>query len=101
MMNLNLLYLLLSALLLLCLAPMPYGYYQLVRFIAMVLCVVFAYNYWIKDIKPLAITFGALALLFQPFIKIALGRAMWNVTDVVVALGLIGLYLYEKKRSCS
>lgn len=101
MMNLNLLYLLLSALLLLCLAPMPYGYYQLVRFIAMVLFVVFAYNYWIKDIKPLAITFGALALLFQPFIKIALGRAMWNVTDVVVALGLIGLYLYEKKRSCS
>ena len=101
MMNLNLLYLLLSALLLLCLAPMPYGYYLLVRFIAMVLFVVFAYNYWIKDIKPLAITFGALALLFQPFIKIALGRAMWNVTDVVVALGLIGLYLYEKKRSCS
>ena len=101
MMNLNLLYLLLSALLLLCLAPMPYGYYQLVRFIAMVLFVVFAYNYWIKDIKPLAITFGALALLFQQFIKIALGRAMWNVTDVVVALGLIGLYLYEKKRSCS
>ena len=101
MINLNLLYLLLSALLLLCLAPMPYGYYQLVRFIAMVLFVVFAYNYWIKDIKPLAITFGALALLFQPFIKIALGRAMWNVTDVVVALGLIGLYLYEKKRSCS
>ena len=67
----------------------------------MVLFVVFAYNYWIKDIKPLAITFGALALLFQPFIKIAFGRAMWNVTDVVVALGLIGLYLYEKKRSCS
>ena len=30
-MNIKLLYLLLSALLLLCLAPMPYGYYQLVR----------------------------------------------------------------------
>ena len=36
-MNIKLLYLLLSALLLLCLAPMPYGYYQLVRFISMVL----------------------------------------------------------------
>ena len=96
-MKIKLLYLLLSALLLLCLAPMPYGYYQLVRFVAMVLFVVFAYNYWIKDIKPLAITFGALALLFQPFIKVALGRTMWNVTDVVVALGLLGLYLYEKK----
>jgi hypothetical protein len=77
---------------------MPYGYYQLVRFVAMVLFAIYAYNYWIKEIKPLAITFGALALLFQPFIKVALGRAMWNVTDVVVALGLIGLYLYENNK---
>ena len=75
-MNIKLLYLLLSALLLLCLAPMPYGYYQLVRFISMVLFALFAYNYWIKEIKPLAITYGALALLFQPFVKVALGRAM-------------------------
>lgn len=59
----------------------------------------FAYNYWIKEIKPLAITYGALALLFQPFVKVALGRAMWNVTDVVVALGLIGIYLYENNKA--
>ena len=97
-MNIKLLYLLLSALLLLCLAPMPYGYYQLVRFISMVLFALFAYNYWIKEIKPLAITYGALALLFQPFVKVALGRAMWNVTDVV-ALGLIGIYLYEDNKA--
>lgn len=96
-MKIKLLYLLLSALLLICLAPMPYGYFQIVRFIAMVIFVVFAYNYWIKDMKPLAITFGALALLFQPFIKVALGRGMWNVIDVIVSLGLIGLYLYERK----
>jgi len=37
---------------------------------------------------------GALALLFQPFYKIALGRAVWNVVDVVVAAGL--LYLVVK-----
>lgn len=98
-MNIKLLYLLLSALLLFCLAPMPYGYYQLVRFVSMVLFALFAYNYWIKEIKSLAITFGALALLFQPFIKVSLGRAMWNVTDVVVALGLIGIYLYENNKA--
>lgn len=97
-MNIKLLYLLLSALLLLCLAPMPYGYYQLVRFVSIVLFALFAYNYWIKEIKPLAITYGALALLFQPFIKVSLGRAMWNVTDVV-ALGLIGIYLYENNKA--
>ena len=78
-------YLILAALLLLCLASMPYGYYQLVRFVAMVLFAVFAYNYWRNDQQPLTIVFIALALLFQPFMKIALGRAMWNIVDVIVA----------------
>ena len=58
---------------------------------------VFAYSYWGKDSKPLAVTFGALALLFQPFLKIVLGRVMWNIVDVLVALGLIMLFFYERK----
>ncbi|MBQ6064697.1 MAG: hypothetical protein IJK87_13900 [Prevotella sp.] len=45
----------------------------------------------------MAITFGALALLFQPFVKVALGRMMWNVVDVIVAILLIALYLREGK----
>ena len=97
-MNIRTLYLILSALLVLCLAPMPYGYYQLVRFVAMVIFVLFAYNQWIWDKKPLAITFGALALLFQPFMKVALGRAIWNIVDIAVAVGLVVLFLYEKNR---
>ena len=91
-------YLILAALLLLCLAPMPYGYYQLVRFVAMVLFAVFAYNYWKNDKQPLAIVFIALALLFQPFMKIALGRAMWNIVDVIVALGMITLWWLERNK---
>ena len=38
-------YLILAALMLLCLAPMPYGYYMLVRFVAMVVFGVMAYQY--------------------------------------------------------
>ena len=86
-------YLLLAALLLLCLAPMPYGYYQLVRFVAMVAFAVMAWNYYEKKQEVWAIVFGALALLFQPFVKIALGRLVWNVVDVVVAVLLIGISL--------
>ena len=92
------LYLILSALLLLCLAPMPYGYYQLVRFVAMVVFGVMAYKYYEEKKNVLAITFGALALLFQPFIKVALGRTMWNVVDVAVAIGLIVLFIIEKDK---
>ena len=39
------------------------------------------------------LVFGALALLFQPLVKIALGRLVWNVVDVVVAVLLIGISL--------
>ncbi len=86
----------LAALLLLCLAPMPYGYYQFVRFVAMVVFAVMAYRYYEEKKNQLAIVFGALALLFQPFIKVALGKAIWNVVDVVVAIALILLWYRNK-----
>ncbi|MBP5375388.1 MAG: hypothetical protein J6Y38_03540 [Bacteroidaceae bacterium] len=36
-------------------------------------------------------------LLFQPFIKIALGRTMWNIVDVIVAILLVWLWIKERK----
>lgn len=87
----------LAVMLLLCLAPMPYGYYELVRFVAMVAFGYMAYEYSEADNTELTVTFGALAFLFQPFIKIALGRTVWNVVDVAVALLLIGLMLKERQ----
>ena len=90
-------YIILSVLLLLCLAPMPYGYYQLVRFIAMTVFGVMAWLLgYIKDDSTtilskvsMAIVFGALALLFQPFLKISLGRTIWNIIDIAVVVLLI------------
>lgn len=82
-------YIVLSVLLLLCLAPMPYGYYQLVRFIAAIVFIVLAKLHYNTKEVFLSVVFGALALLFQPFIKIALGRTIWNIVDVIVAILLI------------
>ena len=90
-------YLILAALMLLCLAPMPYGYFQLVRFVAMVAFGLMAYQYYVRHKSIAATVFGVLALLFQPIYKIALGRATWNVIDVVVAALLIGLFVLEKR----
>ena len=73
------LYLILSILLLLCLLPMPYGYYILVRFVSMVAFGVMAYLYIQQNRKGWAVTFGVLSLLFQPFIKIALGRTIATI----------------------
>lgn len=90
-------YLILAALMLLCLAPMPYGYFQLVRFVAMVAFGLMAYHYYVNNKAIAAVVFGVLALLFQPIYKIALGRATWNVIDVLVAVLLIALYILEKR----
>ena len=90
-------YLILAAMMLLCLAPMPYGYFQLVRFVAMVVFGVMAYQYHMRQKTVATVIFVVLALLFQPIYKIALGRATWNVIDVLVAALLIGLYVLEKQ----
>lgn len=90
------LYLILSAILLFCLLPMPYGYYMLVRFVSMVAFGVMAYRYYTQSKVALTVTLASLALLFQPFIKIALGRTMWNVVDVIVAILLMLLWMKER-----
>ena len=91
-------YLILAAMMLLCLAPMPYGYYMLVRFVAMVAFGVMAFKYYQEKKEKLAWVLGLLALLFQPFAKIALGRLIWNIVDVIVAIGLIVLFFVEKNK---
>lgn len=93
--------LILAIALLLCLASMPYGYYMLVRFFATVMFGLIAYQYYQEKKENLMITFGVLAVLFQPLIKIPLGRTVWNVVDVVIAVVLIIQLLREyeiKKR---
>ena len=84
-----LLKLILAILLLLCLADMPYGFYQLVRFVAAGAFAYLSYEYLKLKKEGLGFVFAALALLFQPFFKIALGRVVWNIVDVIVAIGLV------------
>ena len=81
--------------LIVCLFPMPYGYYTLVRFVAMIVFGCMAFNFYTNEKMPLCVIAGSLALLFQPFFKIALGRVMWNVVDVVVAILLVILWFME------
>ena len=85
-------------LLFLCLAQMPYGYYQFVRFAALIGFGVLAYDANQKGRQTEMVIYGALALLFQPFFKIALGRQLWNIVDVIVGVGLI-ISLFKARNS--
>ena len=87
----------LAGALLVCLLPMPYGYYTLVRFATMIICGCFAYGFYKEEKLTLCIIAGSLALLFQPFIKIALDRVTWNVVDVFVSVALVFLWYKNKE----
>ena len=87
----------LAAVLLLCLAPMPYGYFTLVRVLATVVFGIYAYRCFAVKKEGLTLVFATLALLFQPFAKVGLNRVTWNIIDVIVAIGLIVLFFWERK----
>jgi hypothetical protein len=89
----------LAILLLLCLLDMPYGFYQLVRFASLIGFGILAYSASEKESKTEMIIYGGLALLFQPFFKMALGREIWNIVDVIVGIGLITSLIISKTKS--
>lgn len=82
----------------LCLANMPYGFYQFVRFTSACAFAYLSFDYFKVNNEKLGFMFAALALLFQPFLKIAMGRTLWNVVDVAVAIILIFILLHASKK---
>lgn len=94
----NIIKIILAVLFLLCLADMPYGFYQFVRFAGLIGFAILAYQANQQGRQTEMIIYGGLALLFQPFFKIALGRQMWNIVDVIVGIGLIiSIFMKPKK----
>jgi hypothetical protein len=88
----------LAVLFFLCLLEMPYGFYQFVRFAGLIGFAILAYQANQQGRQTEMIIYGGLALLFQPFFKVALGRQLWNIIDVVVGLGLI-ISIFLKPKS--
>lgn len=80
---------------LLCLFDMPYGYYQIVR---LGCAVGFGYlaTKTSENEDKLRWLYIGLAILFQPIVKISLGRVLWNVLDLGVSTFLF--YSVSKHR---
>jgi uncharacterized membrane protein HdeD (DUF308 family) len=76
---------------------MPYGLYQFVRFAAMIGFAYLAYSANQQTNKSEVFIYIALLILFQPIFKIALGRTIWNIVDLVVGIGLI-VSLFQSKQ---
>jgi|TARA_B100000795_G_C22626295_1_gene370852 hypothetical protein len=83
-------------LLLVCLLDMPYGYYQFVRFIGMIGFGLLAFENYQKNQTWFVIWISSV-LLINPFFKIALGRDIWNIVDVIWAVLLVVSIILNKR----
>ena len=86
----------LCVLLFVCLFDMPYGYYQFVRFIGMIGFGLLAFQDYQKNQTWFLIWISS-ALIINPFLKIALGRDIWNIVDVIWAVLLVVSIFLNKR----
>ncbi len=91
--------LIVAAMLLVALAELPYGYYQLLRFIVCGVSIYIAYmTYNWQKIWAMWL-FGFVALLFNPLIPIHLSREIWQPINVICALLFLTITFLLKKSS--
>jgi hypothetical protein len=69
----------------------------LARFVATIVFSYLAFTANKENLKNEVFIYIALTLLFQPFLKISLGRMIWNVVGAVVSIGLIVSLASSKK----
>ena len=74
---------------LLALLPWPYGFFQLIRFVVTAGLIILAVTSFSENKIPWFYIFSA--LLFQPFMKVGLGRELWMCVDVIMAIIFIVL----------
>ena len=88
----------LSVLFLLCLLDWQYGFYQLVRFLGMIGFGILAFDEYEKD-KNWFIVWISSLILINPFFKIALGRELWNIVDVIWVILLVYSIINKKNKN--
>jgi hypothetical protein len=87
-----------AVMLLVAVAPLPYGYYQALRWVVCGIAIYIAVSAYRWDRKWATWTFSAVAVLFNPISPIYLSREVWLPIDVVGSL-LFGFSpLFLKKR---
>jgi len=68
---------------------LPYGYFQFLRFFTMFVGAYLAYQAYKDKQEGWTWLFGAVAILFNPFIPLALGRDIWWFLDLITGIILV------------
>ena len=69
--------------------PLPYGYYQLLRFIGCTSFAITAYLAYEHKNNAWPYALGFFAIIFNPFIKIVFEKEIWMVIDVIAGITLL------------
>ena len=75
-----------TVLLLVAIAPLPYGYYQFLRWVVCGASVFIAYTAYTWSKIWAVWLFGVVAVLFNPILPIHLTKEIWQPIDLVCAL---------------
>lgn len=75
-----------SALLILAVFHLPYGYYTILRIIITIIAGVCAYEELERSNKTFFALFSGIAILFNPLIPVYLSKSIWIPIDLAVAL---------------
>lgn len=81
-------------LLLLAILPLPIGYYTFLRLVVCGTAIFLAHQSYQKQNMSWVWTTGFIALIFNPLIPLYLGRELWVVVDIIVAV-VFGVYLIK------
>lgn len=98
-MSTRLLWLVPAAMLVIALAPLPYGYYTLLRVVVCVCAGVIAYQSYQHSKGKISAWFVGLvgvALLFNPIIPVYLTREIWTPLDLAIAAFLVAHMWFER-----
>lgn len=79
-------------------APLPYGYYTLLR---LVVTIVFAWAAYVANQRKhniLPYAYGILALLFNPIIEIHLEKTLWAIIDIAAGIFLLATLRHIKQQ---
>lgn len=89
-----------AAVVLLGIAPLPYGYYQFVRIVACGTAAFLAYKDYKTDgkITGWTVLLAITAILFNPFMPIYLTRALWAPIDLVTFILFIMHWRARRQR---
>ncbi|MFC1523014.1 DUF6804 family protein [Elusimicrobiota bacterium] len=89
-----------SAMLFIALLPLPYGYYMLLRVVVCGTGIYGAVSSWDMGRRGWSWALGIVAFVFNPLMPLHLGRGIWFIVDIVVAVLFIVGAVSLRGKSC-